>query len=736
MPKPESARELAKAAASAHRAGAVDREIELRRQAYARSVEEGHPLPEQIESAAQLICDIGERLEDPSSEAEWRLATAHADARWQILDAAVSALVRAEAPERAFAITQRVKSPFLVRRLRQHTLRREDLSLPAQRYRELFLALEKAMRAARQATRLGTPASELRAAIAGEREARFRLQEAAQSLRREDPAALAGFAAPLLPDDLLSLFPPDGGSCLVDLYVTGEECVALLARRTRTGVDLSAMVLTSLNLPLLTSEGDAWTAALRSGNLRQLETAIVRVAQFLHDHLMCSLGKYMRDTGAWQAIVVPHRVMHAMPLHLAPLCETGNQKLFCEQFAVNYSPCVQLALTTALRPRPVEFIKGELAAFLACDPAGDLPGARREQHAVAAALARHPWGAAPVPSRAVAGADATVRTVAAGLSDAGIAVLATHAAFVPGDPFGSGLLLNSGAGKAALWTIDAIYMGGQLRNSPVILLTACESGMSHFDDSAEVVALPPALVSIGAGTVLSSLWPLEDVATSIFAERFVHHLLDPGETPSTALHEAVEDLRRTTRDTALDRCDEILAALEDSGSYIGDSAASYLRLTAMRTRIADGPEQPFSAPLIWGGFFITGCGWRSGGGKVVIERRGADALLEMGMAVEGVKAAAGIFGKREYGEAIRMLRESIPKLDGLWLGRALLLLGDSLYRNHDERFLFDLEGYRRQLEEALQSVTRARDILESQGGEDQAVHYCGELMRSIRNTLQ
>lgn len=720
----------------AHEAGQIDEEIGLRLQAFVLS--EGltsRPI-EQVEMAAHLICDIGEELEDPSSEEQWQMATSHAKSRHGIVEGAILELVRARCPERAFAITQRVKSPSLVRRLRAHTRTRGDLSPIAVRYRDVLTEKDVVQHQLRQAQREKQPEERLRELMSQSREVQEKLHLIEMRLREEDPEALAGFGAPLEPDDLLPLFPPDGSGCLVDLYLASREGIALLAFRDGMHVNMMGIVATALDRQLFLEESIKWFRAVNSGQPDRMIEGLRSLAKFLHDRLMCGLGKFLRQRSHWQVTIIPHLMTHALPLHLAPLCEMDDLELFYEHFAVTYAPCVQLTLATALRPRPEGFIRGELPAFLLADPKEDLPAARLEQNEVRKQLAHHPWAAAPVPQHSVAGRSANLDAALQKLPEAGIISLATHARFIGGDPYGSGLYFAAGDNQEVkLWTVDEIYASSHLKKSPMVILSACESGMSYFDESTEIVALPPAFVCIGAAAVLGSLWPVEDVSTSFLVERFTYHLLDPGETPATALGEACKDIRQISREEALDHCDEILCEMEERGAHLSTGGEAYRRLVNLRERIKSGPERPFESPLLWGGFFITGCGWRSGGGKVVVTRT-PQAVAAMSEGTAKVIAAKELFRESKYEEAVALLREGIPTLDGLWLGRALLLLGDCLYRHFPQKgAILDFKRRQQQVEEASGALDRAYYILEAQG-DTEAAGYCLTLIKSIKSELQ
>ena len=114
--------------------GRTDDEIQFRINAFFKSEGMAQRPVEQIEKAAHLICDLSEIIEDPSSDDEWRLTTKHADNRFGIIEGGIVELVNAGFPERSFAITQRIKSPQLIRRLRSVNMLRPGMTPSAREY--------------------------------------------------------------------------------------------------------------------------------------------------------------------------------------------------------------------------------------------------------------------------------------------------------------------------------------------------------------------------------------------------------------------------------------------------------------------------------------------------------------------------------------------------------------------------------------------------------------------------
>jgi CHAT domain-containing protein len=555
------------------------------------------------------------------------------------------------------------------------------------------------------------------------------------NLRENDPESLAGFAAPLNPDDLLPLLPADGRGCIADFYFAGE-IVILLAYRNGAHVELVAAIDNNTNLKMLAEQTGKWLKARFSNNFSEFEKETHNMGMFLHDRFMCNLGSLLSSRGHWQITMIPHLLTHIFPLHLTPLCETGFKDYFCNKFAVSYAPCIQLALTTALRARPTAFIKGELSAFLLADPAGDLPAGHIEQKHVAENLGNHPWPAGKVSAEAVSGSVSSIKEVTKKMADTGLGLISTHGKFVAGDPYGSGLFLLAGKNKKPrLWSVDEIYTGLQLRKNPVVILSACESGMAFFDEQKEVVALPPAFVCAGAASVVSTFWPVEDVSSSLVVERFVHHLMDPGEIPATALFSAFRDVREMSREDVINYCYEILSDMEDRGTYLDSGKEAYLRLTAFTQRIKQGPDKPFGSPVFWGGFFITGCGWYLIEGKGEIMKK-PDAVVEKAMGIAAVKNSSGLFRDGKYKDCVILLEKAIQNLDGMWLGRALLLLGDSLNRSADFETIINPSKAKKHLQKSLKYLNQAYDLLSAEGEDNATLTYCKELSDSISKELK
>lgn len=115
----------------------------------------------------------------------------------------------------------------------------------------------------------------------------------------------------------------------------------------------------------------------------------------------------------------------------------------------------------------------------------------------------------------------------------------------------SGLLL---AGANNVWTGKAVVVGAEdgiltadeisrldLRNTGLVVLSACETGRGYNDEIEGVLGLQRAFKKAGAGTIVMSLWKVPDIATSILMTSFYENLMQ-GNNPRNALLKAQQYL--------------------------------------------------------------------------------------------------------------------------------------------------------------------------------------------------
>jgi CHAT domain-containing protein len=122
--------------------------------------------------------------------------------------------------------------------------------------------------------------------------------------------------------------------------------------------------------------------------------------------------------------------------------------------------------------------------------------------------------------------------------------LATHAVVDENHPALSRLLFapESGSAEHGVLTLGDVY---NLRlNADLVVLSACDTGRGEIARGEGIIGLTRGFLYAGARSLLVSLWPVSDEATTRLMLDFYTELLK-GETKARALREA--KLRNLTR---------------------------------------------------------------------------------------------------------------------------------------------------------------------------------------------
>jgi tetratricopeptide (TPR) repeat protein len=195
-----------------------------------------------------------------------------------------------------------------------------------------------------------------------------------------------------------------------------------------------------------------------------------------------------------------------------------------------------LAGAEANRGREVLAVTNPVPCTLEAGPIAPLPNAAAEGRTL-----QDLYGA-----KHLTGSDATVAGVARALGRPWRAVhIATHGLAVPERPLDSfALLADEPDGRAGrlsareLATALAVARGARL-----VFLACCWLGMPGSRLPDETQGFPTALLQVGVGAVVASLWPVEDGACRHLVESFYRHWLTEGNEPALALAKAQVDSR-------------------------------------------------------------------------------------------------------------------------------------------------------------------------------------------------
>jgi CHAT domain-containing protein/tetratricopeptide (TPR) repeat protein len=323
--------------------------------------------------------------------------------------------------------------------------------------------------------------------------------------------------------------------------------------------------------------------------------------------------QWERSTGARveRLILVPHKLLHLIPLHAIRL---PSGEIWGDTVAIHYVPSASVLC------RLVHGAPGEIAA----ERESETPKAvaiaglsknhsfEREAKSVSQILG----------GSTIRGDEKSVAEIIQDITDADYIHFSCHGSYNPSSPMLSGLdfvgnddpqdnreAFEEETMHPARLTLGGIFERVHLRRTPVVVLSACESGISKIEQSHdEYIGLPAGFLYAGAKTVVSSLWPVDDPATYLLMTRLVRQLAQ-GTDISEALKIAQQWLRALPKDDAMN---EVAAMLRDNvrlpekGSMPDSDEMENVLRNFPVLRIAG--VLPFAEPYWWAGFTINGLG--------------------------------------------------------------------------------------------------------------------------------
>ena len=429
---------------------------------------------------------------------------------------------------------------------------------------------------------------------------------------------------------------PDGGALVIPIVSVAGGKILILQSNASYGqlsvIDVPDLTYTSVNRTLKAADGDGnmgWLDAFKIQYLPKVEREarwpewnekIETIGYDLWALFGGALVKALRDhdikPGA-RVILMP-----AGPLGLLPIGLTRqgpDTPTLAESYELVSAPSLE-ALSAAER-RAAENRGVSLAEIV--NPTGDLPFTETEGALIASFF----------PASAQIKLDKTsaepIRVLSA-LKARSYWHFSSHGAFDWAHPRESGLIMKNNQHLTIGRLLDEQTNLGQPR---LVVLSACETGLYDIDHNPdEFVGLPATFMQLGAAGVVSTLWQVDDLATSFLMARFYELHLIEGFEPPTALKRAKEWLRSATKAELLS-----YAKLHAAKSQLKSVELAYLE-KELKSRTRDGNarfavswqfiqekteaalkalgkiwnddenmrSRPFERPYYWGAFVYTG----------------------------------------------------------------------------------------------------------------------------------
>ena len=170
-----------------------------------------------------------------------------------------------------------------------------------------------------------------------------------------------------------------------------------------------------------------------------------------------------------------------------------------------------------------------------------------------------------------------------------------HANYNNFDPRASNLRLD---GDQQL-TFGQIIASLNLYAARLVILSACEFGLTQRRSPDEYLGLGAGFLLAGAPAVVSSLWPVDDASTMLIMHQFYHFHLQEKQSPAQALASAQGWLRSQTNEDLMKFFSGYLTSPSETLAAASQAAFDY--------HVVSAPELVlYRDPYYWAGFTLTG----------------------------------------------------------------------------------------------------------------------------------
>lgn len=361
-----------------------------------------------------------------------------------------------------------------------------------------------------------------------------------------------------------------------------------------------------------------------------------------------TLAEYLARHNLSSISLIPFGRLGLLPVSSAQINVDGDLMFFCDRFETKLAPNGLSVLGSQIRAANSDQNHGQFLTLGNPKPqpshVRDLPSAEAESRAAYdIAIAK---GLPRDQVLRLAPEEGNKAHVIEGLQRAWLAHLAVHGTFLAEDPLNSYLLLSGDdstpEADCHLSLHEAIQGKVNMAGLRLLVLSACETAINDvLDVPDEVLSLAAGFIQAGAAGVIASLWAVDDHASYLLITRFFQFYLDQRTpcSPGQALVKAQRWLREEATNELLSKFDPLVAAYdEEAGDQIQRQSYQHRNITSMsRTapvlstslRTADGNSSsqplaniranaalwaeddpaglPYSEPIFWAGFTITGC---------------------------------------------------------------------------------------------------------------------------------
>lgn len=235
--------------------------------------------------------------------------------------------------------------------------------------------------------------------------------------------------------------------------------------------------------------------------------------------------------GIEELIIIPHIYLHLIPFSAIPINE---KETLGDRFLIRYAPSCQILEFCANRPE----LGDNLTYGTVENATEDLPCASFEGEQIAQLYQ------IPKHFRLQGSQQATVKNYRQLMEQVQVLHSSHHAQSRLDNPLESSLKLADGY----ITLGQLLSPGWRMPNLSDVFLSCCETGLGVTEITDDILTLATGFLCAGARSVISTLWSVDDVATSIFSIIY-HQNRKQGLNRPQSLQQAQIQLRTMTGET-------------------------------------------------------------------------------------------------------------------------------------------------------------------------------------------
>jgi CHAT domain-containing protein/tetratricopeptide (TPR) repeat protein len=329
-----------------------------------------------------------------------------------------------------------------------------------------------------------------------------------------------------------------------------------------------------------------------------LDTQLNDVLPLLGKRVMQPVAETLRSLNASDVTLIPCGRLALFPLHAAEYQVNDQTRRFMDEFTVTYTPSAR-----ALGSCRDTFSAISAQLHTLCGVGNPLP---LPENANPLAYARpEVEEIAPLFGEAATllyEQQATREALDAQLGKTAYLHLSCHGTFNVQDPLQSGVVLSNGE----MLTVRDLIGGQRLRGTRLVVLSACQTAITDFNDlPEEAIGLPGGFVQAGVPGVVGTLWPVNDLSTMLLIVKFYESHLREGLAPAAALRKAQLWLRDVTNA----ELSELFARYKLTATDRPTSTRMAYEMASKKFRehtLRDPDERPYAHPYYWAPFVFYG----------------------------------------------------------------------------------------------------------------------------------